>query len=129
LKFLIERPACGRSKALIWVAVQWFSKILFSFRHTRNSRISASVSRQEEGRIAIVTDADAGCGGRARSKDERPWRGRRSRAVLISRRWYQACRTICRRRGQQSPVPGENTKETVKTIAQGMPECSAYLWW
>jgi hypothetical protein len=26
-----------------------------------------------------------------------------------------------RRRGQESPVPGESTKETVKTIAQGMP--------
>jgi len=25
------------------------------------------------------------------------------------------------RRGQESPVPGESTKETVKTIAQGMP--------
>jgi hypothetical protein len=29
--------------------------------------------------------------------------------------------TSRRRRGQESPVPGESTKETVKTIAQGMP--------
>jgi hypothetical protein len=26
------------------------------------------------------------------------------------------------RREQQSPVPGESTKDTVKTIAQGMPD-------
>jgi hypothetical protein len=29
-----------------------------------------------------------------------------------------------RRRWQQSPVTGESTKETVKTIAQGRPDCS-----
>jgi hypothetical protein len=28
----------------------------------------------------------------------------------------------------KSPITGESTKETVKTIAQGMPECLAYLW-
>ncbi len=61
-------------------------------------------------------------------------------------RWTQACRTtngtfaygevawsrppdaeaksaICRRRGQESPVPEESAKETVQTIAQGMPDC------
>jgi hypothetical protein len=27
-----------------------------------------------------------------------------------------------KRRGQESPVPGESTKDTVKTIAQGMPD-------
>jgi hypothetical protein len=29
---------------------------------------------------------------------------------------------IRERRWQESPVTGESTKETVKTIAQGMPE-------
>src|SRR5262247_4177572 len=29
---------------------------------------------------------------------------------------------IARRREQESPVPGESTKETVKTVAQGMPD-------
>jgi hypothetical protein len=33
-----------------------------------------------------------------------------------------------RRRWQESPVTGEITKETVKTIAQGMPVDAAYLW-
>jgi len=33
----------------------------------------------------------------------------------------KAARSSRGRRGQESPVPGESTKETVKTIAQGMP--------
>ena len=33
-----------------------------------------------------------------------------------------------RRRRQQSPVSGENTKDPVKTIAQGMSVEAAYLW-
>jgi hypothetical protein len=31
------------------------------------------------------------------------------------------------RRGQESPVPEEIAKETVKTMAQGMPADAAYL--
>jgi len=30
--------------------------------------------------------------------------------------------------GKKARFTGETAKETVKTIAQGMPECSAYLW-
>ena len=50
-------------------------------------------------------------------------RGRRSRVVLTSRRWCQVLEKQASwgRRGQESPVPGESTKETVKTIARGMP--------
>jgi hypothetical protein len=33
-----------------------------------------------------------------------------------------------RRRWQTSPITGESTKETVKTIAQGMPGVSVNLW-
>jgi hypothetical protein len=47
--------------------------------------------------------------------------GRRSRVVLTPRRWCQAGGVIRRRRWQTSPVTGESTKETVKTIARGMP--------
>jgi hypothetical protein len=28
----------------------------------------------------------------------------------------------------KEPVTGESAKETVKTIAQGRPDCSANLW-
>jgi hypothetical protein len=30
--------------------------------------------------------------------------------------------------GKKARLTGETAKETVKTIAQGMPECSAHLW-
>jgi hypothetical protein len=48
-------------------------------------------------------------------------RGRRSRVVLTPRRWRQVGGIFRWRRWQQSPVTGESTKETVKTIVQGMP--------
>jgi hypothetical protein len=58
------------------------------------------------------------------AKDERGRGGRRSRGVLIPRRWYQlADDADASRRGrrQQARLSGETTKETVKTIARGMP--------
>ena len=47
--------------------------------------------------------------------------GRRSRGVLISRRWYQVSGRIRWRWWQESPITRETTKEAVKTIARGMP--------
>jgi hypothetical protein len=64
----------------------------------------------------------AGCGGRGRcQRRETLLRGRRSRVVLTPRRWRQVCGIIRKRRWQESPVTGESSKETVKTIARGMP--------
>ena len=66
-----------------------------------------------------------------RAADESAFRGRRSRGVLIPRRWYQALKKLTLLRGdggKKARLTGETAKETVKTIAQGMPECSAYLW-
>jgi len=56
-----------------------------------------------------------------RATDECALRGRRSRSVLIPRRWYQVLekRASQGRRRQQSPVSGETTKETVKTNRAG----------
>ncbi len=51
--------------------------------------------------------------------------GRRSRVVLTPRRWRQVSRKhSAKRRWQKSPVTGESAKETVKTIARGMPDVS-----
>src|SRR6202795_333839 len=51
--------------------------------------------------------------------------GRRSRVVLTPRRWRQVSRKVsAKRRWQTSPVAGESAKETVKTIARGMPGVS-----
>src|ERR1700724_1644618 len=51
------------------------------------------------------------------AQDERRCCGRRSRVVLTPRRWRQVSRRqSARRRWQESPVTGESSKETVKTI-------------
>jgi hypothetical protein len=66
-----------------------------------------------------------GCGGRGCADNERRKSGRRSRVVLTPRRW---CQVRAKERGrwwQESPVARESAKETVKTIAQGMPDASA----
>jgi hypothetical protein len=36
---------------------------------------------------------------------------------MIGKRWWQ-----------ESPVTKESAEETVKTIAQGVPDCSVNLW-
>jgi hypothetical protein len=56
--------------------------------------------------------------------DEWRGRGRRSRVVLTPRRWRSSGDNACALRlrwWQTSPVTKESTKETVKTIARGMP--------
>jgi hypothetical protein len=63
----------------------------------------------------------AGCGGRGSVQTYALACGRRSRVVLMPRRWHQVGGNIRRRRWQESPVTGESTKEAVKTIARGMP--------
>jgi hypothetical protein len=35
---------------------------------------------------------------------------------------------FARRRGQESPVPEESTKDSVKTVAQGRPDVRPNLW-
>jgi hypothetical protein len=80
---------------------------------------------RQEGRFAIVTKRGAEDAVDATSaQDECACRGRRSRGVLIPRRWYQVCGDRRRRRRQQARLSGETTKETVKTIARGMPGVS-----
>ena len=79
-------------------------------------------SRPTEGRLAIVTDAGRDAVDAGGASDE----GAFSRTAkscgpdaptLESSLWRQ----LRRRRWQESPVTGESTKETVKTIARGMP--------
>src|SRR3954451_9382077 len=47
--------------------------------------------------------------------------GRRSRVVLMPRRWHQVRQASDERQWQKSPVTGESAKETVKTIARETP--------
>jgi hypothetical protein len=55
------------------------------------------------------------------AKDEGAFRGRRSRVVLTPRRWCQVGGGNSACDGVNKPITGEITKETVKTIARGMP--------
>jgi len=81
----------------------------------------------QEGRYASSRTWSAGCDGRFRCAR----RARRKADGEVVAFWYpdagikSAAMLLHRglRRRQQSPVSGETTKETVKTIAQGMPEC------
>ncbi|MGA2056858.1 MAG: hypothetical protein ABSG88_16280 [Bradyrhizobium sp.] len=70
----------------------------------------------------------AGCGGRGVSRDERRLCGRRSRVVLMPRRWHQPVDDAdASRRGwwQESPITRESAKEAVKTIAYARLRVSA----
>src|ERR1700730_6216088 len=58
---------------------------------------------------------------RAGAKDEGAFCGRRSRVVLTPRRWCQVGGGNSACDGVNKPITGESTKETVKTIARGMP--------
>ena len=64
-------------------------------------------------------------------EDEGRESGRRSRVVLMPRRWHQLAMMLRITLGwwQESPITRESMKKAVKTIVQGMPECSANLWW
>ena len=64
---------------------QKYSGVLFNPNHFYIHLIPPS----QEGRFAIVTDVEAGCGGRRRRVDEGAVAGRRSRVVLTPRRWRQ----------------------------------------
>ncbi len=55
--------------------------------------------------------------------DESAGCGRRSRVVLTPRRWRQVGGGNFASDGVNKPITGESAKETVKTIAQGMPDC------
>jgi hypothetical protein len=48
--------------------------------------------------------------------------------VLTPRRWRQVARKYPRGDGDNKPVTGESTKETVKTIAQETPGVPVNLW-
>jgi hypothetical protein len=88
------------------------------------SAIFSSTSRAlQEGRIAIVTDVGRGMRWTRRGcRRTVPTRTAKS-CGPDARRWRQGREAIRERRWQKSPVTGESTKQTVKAIAQGRPEC------
>ena len=61
----------------------------FCFSSSSNRWFVAPSRPRQEGRIAIVTTREAGCGGRVGACDERGLCGRRSRVVLAPLGWRQ----------------------------------------
>jgi hypothetical protein len=99
------------------------------------SEIDVSLCRpaSHEGRYAIVTDVEAGCGGRV---DGAAWLSRRRTAsmrtvksrgpdtpTLVSNRWR--CSRIALMTVAKSPAHRGEREAAVKTIARGMPVASA----
>src|SRR6202043_323722 len=79
-----------------------------SLRRSVETVLLIPPSRPERGAFRDRHERGTGCGGRGGVADERHSSGRRSRVVLTPRRWRQVCKTICKRRWQESPITGES---------------------
>ena len=95
-------------------------------RRPDTAHIDAIPRSKKRGASRSSRTLGAGCGGRGGASDEGACCGRRSRVVLTPRRWRQVPESKLLRGdgGKQSPVTEESAKETVKTIARGMPGVS-----
>jgi len=69
-------------------------KKIFRFSRRANHLYELAPSRPLEGRLAIVTNAGRDAVDADATQDERREGGRRSRVVLMPRRWRQALRKI-----------------------------------
>jgi hypothetical protein len=82
-----------------------------------------------EGRFAIVTDVGSGMRWTRQCRQTSGAEcGRRSRVVLMPRRWRQVGGDDLPAMVARKPITRESTKQAVKTIAQGMPGVTANLW-
>ena len=129
-------PQKDRAKKLIYIDISVGSlptgrlsaKFLFLF--SGNHDYMHAVPSRSEGRFAVVTDVEAGCGGRV---DVAAWVyprrrtarcARSSRVVLIPRRWYHprnARKRVVAVRWPKSPAHQGEREAAVPTIARGMP--------
>jgi hypothetical protein len=115
--------ACGHGP-ITDLPVQPLLQKYFGFLLTQITGLWSS-SRPKRGAFRDRHEREAGCGGRGCAFDEqRSIRGRRGRVVLTPRCWRQVCAEVSARRRDNKPVTEESAKETVKTIARGMPDVS-----
>jgi hypothetical protein len=97
-----------------------FRKNILIFRRPKSLYIPRRPVPQ--GRLAIVTAAGRDAVDAGGAKDEGAFLRTEKSCGPDARRWRQVRgRQIHGRRWQESPVAGESAKETVKTIARGMP--------
>ena len=111
------------NQSVIEIPVQpcWQKYLAFAVGQIKSSTVAVSSHR---GALAIVTTAGRDVvDARARST-MRCFSRRRSRVVLTPRRWRQVGGATPPMTVTTKPVTEESTKETVKTIAQGMPGVS-----
>src|SRR5579872_6700773 len=87
--------------------------------------LSRIVPPRQEGRLAIVTNAGRDAVDALAPLTNGARGGRRSRVVLTPRRWRQVCGdNPASDGGKKARLTRKSTKETVKTIARGMPGVS-----
>ena len=115
-----RRPTGKSIRLRIFVCPVPFSKI-FRFRRRANQIYNSRRPVPQRG-VAQRHERGAGCGGRGCAFGRRALRRTEKSCgpdtpTLVSSLRMQ----VRRRRWQESPVAGESTKETVKTIARGMP--------
>ena len=118
-----RRPTGKSIRLRIFVCPVPFSKI-FRFRRRANQIYNSRRPVPQRG-VAQRHERGAGCGGRGCAFGRRALRRTEKSCgpdtpTLVSSLRMQ----VRRRRWQESPVAGESTKETVKTIARGMPGVS-----
>src|SRR5256714_15602619 len=106
---------------VIWAVQSHLQK--YSFRCFTQIKIITAPSRPTEGRLAIVTNAGRDAVDADGAADEqhvrRTAKSCGSDAPTLASSWQVV---TCWRQWQESPVSGESAKETVKTIARGMPD-------
>jgi hypothetical protein len=100
-------PKCRRRTALISGANQ---------RHFRRRPVPLKRGVSRSSRTLGV-----GCDGRDGTADERCHCGRRSRSVLIPRRWYQACGDPAGDGGKTARSPGRLRRKPLKPFVRGKP--------
>src|SRR5438552_6127771 len=111
-------------------------KKYFASRLGRNSFIDSVVPSLKRGGSRSSRTLGTGCDGRGSVRRA----GQMARGRMMLTRTAKSCgpgaptlalslrKRFRERRWQKSPVTGEITKETVKTIVQGMPVDAVYLW-
>ena len=118
-----DRCPTGKSGRFPIVACQALFGKIFLFYRNRKSVYMLCRPVPPKGRLAIVTDAGRDAVDAGSAFDEGIfWRTAKSCGPGASTPASSLAEDIpARRRRQTSPITGESTKETVKTIARGMP--------
>jgi hypothetical protein len=116
-------PRCPTGKSVrlrIFVCPVLLTKI-FRFRRRANQIYNSPRPVPQRG-VAQRHERGAGCGGRGCAFGRRALKRTEKSCGPDAPTLASSLRMqVRRRRWQESPVAGESTKETVKTIARGMP--------